>query len=106
MTDLRTPENMQADEVIGEEELVAADDTIIGKAFLWSLAVFALIGLGIAGLYWTLSRTEPVITHKPAAFVPPRVIDVPASAPLVKFTDITRGAGIDFIHVNGATGEK
>ena len=44
MTDLRTPEIIDPDGVIREDELVAADAAIIGKAFLWSLLVFVVIG--------------------------------------------------------------
>ncbi len=106
MTDLKTPENLREDEVVGEEELVPADDAIIGKAFRWSLLVFLILGCGIGGMVWLLNRPEVVVAQPARAFVPPKVIDVPAAAPVVGFTDITAEAGIDFVHANGARGEK
>lgn len=106
MTDLKTPDNMQADEVVGEDELVPADDTIIGKAFVWSLAVFAVIGLGIGAVFLVLQRPEVATPAQPAAFVPPRAVDVPVSPRAVRFTGITSGAGIDFVHTSGARGDK
>lgn len=106
MTDLRTPENTPVDEVIDEDELVAADDRIIGRAFRWSLLVFVIIGGCIAAVMWTLNRPQPVVVREARAFVPPRVIDIPATPPMVSFTDITSGSGIDFVRTNGATGDK
>ena len=106
MTDLKTPENMQPDEVVGEEELVPADDTIIAKAFGWSLAVFAVIGIGIGVVVFALREPPPPAAAEPATFTPPKSIATAATAPLVEFTDITIDAGIDFVHTNGATGDK
>lgn len=106
MTDLRTPENAPRDEPINEAELVPADDTIIGKAFVWSLVVFGVVGACIGLMVWVLNRPVVVTAREAAVFVPPRSIQTAIAAPLVQFTDITRAAGIDFVHVNGATGEK
>jgi hypothetical protein len=106
MIDLRTPEDATTEDLISEEELVAADDTIIGRAFRWSLVVFLLLTGAIGLMVWILKRPQPVIAEKPAVFVPPRYVERAAQPPIVKFTDITTGAGIDFLHVNGAAGEK
>jgi hypothetical protein len=90
-----------------EEELVHADDAIIGQAVRWSLLVFLSIGIlfGAAVL---------ILKHKPAPppaqvtrFEAPVSPDRPrAEIPMAKFTDITRAAGVTFVHVNGAYGEK
>jgi hypothetical protein len=106
MTDLRTPEDAPRDEPIAEGELVPADDRIIGKAFVWSLAVFALVGVAIGAMVWVLNRPVVVAVREVAAFVPPRAIETASHTPMVQFVDITSRAGIDFVHVNGATGEK
>jgi enediyne biosynthesis protein E4 len=106
MTDLKTPENMQPDEVVGEEELVPADDTIIAKAFGWSLAVFAVFGIGIGVVVFALREPPPRPAIEPAKFTPPKTIASSVTAPLVTFTDITKEAGINFTHNNGATGDK
>src|SRR5688572_887776 len=106
MTDLRTPENMLADEVIAEDELVPADDAIIGRAFRWSLLLFLLIAGVIATMVLLMRRPEQAVIAAPRAFVPPSRIESTTVAPAIPFTDITKQAGIDFVHVNGATGDK
>jgi enediyne biosynthesis protein E4 len=89
------------------EELVSHDDAIIGRAFRWSLIVFAVLGVIAIALFLWLRR--------PAAAAPEQItaISVPvapqharAEIPFVQFTDITREAGIGFIHNSGAYGDK
>jgi hypothetical protein len=89
------------------EELVHADDTIIGKAVRWSLVVGMAVALGVIGFVFIAKR-------KPAP-PPPRVTQLSAPAapakpkveiPTTPFTDITREAGITFLHNNGAYGDK
>jgi hypothetical protein len=106
MTDYRTPENMLADEVVGEDELVPADDAIIGRAFRWSLLTFVVIGGVIAAMVLIMRQPETNVVAQPREFVPPRPLESAAVAPAISFADITGRAGIDFVHVNGATGDK
>src|SRR5438874_586233 len=89
------------------EELVPADDAVIGKAVRWSFVVFVIvIGAGIA--------TIAFLKHKPATrrsdvsklSAPTAPARSQAEIPVAKFTDITRASGITFSHVNGAYGEK
>ena len=90
-----------------EENNVPSDDAAIGRAFRWSLALFA-IGASVGGtIFWYVTRppesdsTDPIVVELPedrtAAEVDP---------PLLPFVDITQEAGIDFVHFNGATGDK
>jgi len=89
------------------EEIAHYDDAIIAKAFRWSaLALVLLAGAGTA-LFFFLKR-------KPAP-PPPQVTKIEAPVvqsfegveiPKAGFTDITAAAGITFVHVNGATGDK
>ncbi len=72
-----------------------------------SIIVLVLIGVLFAAAFFLLRRkpapppaqitkfTAPVIREKP-----------PVEIPTVKFTDITKEAGIDFVQNNGAYGEK
>mgnify|MGYP001827611979 FL=1 len=70
---------------------------------------------GVAGaivaLFWWLSRggdaTAPVKEAAIEAPVSEAPIEIAsASPPVIAFTDITAAAGIDFVHVNGAYGDK
>jgi hypothetical protein len=85
---------------------VPEDDAIIGRSFRWSLVVIAGLAMVIGlGLY----LTRPVPEMKPEQVieaVAPEPVAQTADMPTVRFVDITHEAGIDFIHANGATGEK
>lgn len=85
------------------------DDAVIGRAFRRSLLVFAtVVGIVLAGwlVIW-LSREgpEPVV-ERPLAGPEPRQQSPVSAAPPMPFTDITERAGIDFVQVNGAYGER
>jgi len=84
-----------------------ADDAVIGRAFKWSLAVILLVAsVGGFGYWWTHqaeviqvkeTELETVETRETSALELPKVLFV------------ERGmaeSGIDFLHVNGAAGEK
>jgi len=90
-----------------EDELAHADDTIIGKAVRWSLLVLVIIGVLFGGTVFLLKRKPappPAQVTKLDAPVSP---DRPqAEIPVAKFTDITKEAGIAFVHNDGAYGEK
>jgi len=91
---------------ITDGELAAADDAIIGRAFRWSLAVLAVAAVVVTGLVFAFRRSpEPPPPVEPV-FVPPQAIARNITPPVVRFTDITEKAGIDFVHENGAYGDK
>jgi hypothetical protein len=93
--------------VTPEEELVAADDTIIGRAFVWSLVVFVAIGAVVGASVWLLSRPKESILVHPAPPVPAKSLsagDTPP--PQLPFVNVTDSADIDFVRENGAEGEK
>ena len=83
-------------------------EALIRSAFYRSLAVIVVLALTVAGIwYFTRENTSPRAVEE--AVVSGPVIDEsapPRAPPPVTFTDITREAGIDFVHVNGSTGEK
>jgi enediyne biosynthesis protein E4 len=88
------------------EELGHADDRIIGKASRWSAA--ALIVIALTALVVLVLRRKPAppppkMTAISAPAAPARSL---AEIPIAKFTDITREAGVNFVHNNGAQGEK
>nr|VFJ94370.1 MAG: Repeat domain-containing protein [Candidatus Kentron sp. LFY] len=91
------------------DEIMMQDDTVIGKAFRWSLVVLLVIAV-IVGLGVYFFRVGDVPSAVGVSTVlGPREQTMPTgepSPPVVSFTDITEEAGIDFVHVNGAYGDK
>lgn len=83
------------------------DDAIIGRAFRVSLAVMAVAAVLVAGAVYLLSRpAEAPPEQEIAASAPQEVRRTEVEPPQLAFTDITEAAGIDFVHANGASGEK
>lgn len=68
------------------------------------LTLVALIGLLFA---WWLGR-EPAVSTDEATVVAPLPLQQTnlETAPMLRFTDVTAISGIDFVHVNGAYGER
>jgi len=94
------------EDLLDDEEEEHQDDEIIGKAFRGSIQVFvamALIGLAI---WWINQEKTTVVDIDQGDQVPVRIRDVNTVAPTLHFTDITKESGIDFVHENGARGEK
>ena len=89
-----------------EDELVAEDDAVIGRAFARSLKVLAALAaaaLIVVALRY-LFRAAPEEAREIPVAAPLAVAAAP-DVPAVAFTDVTAEAGIDFVHVNGAEGE-
>ncbi|MEN8131729.1 MAG: CRTAC1 family protein [Pseudomonadota bacterium] len=81
------------------------DDSIIGKAFRRSvITMIVIIALGV--LLYRGDDGEQIVEER--AVEGPKVVEYPLQVqpPVVRFTDITEKAGIDFVHVNGAYGDK
>ena len=84
-------------------------EAIIGRAFRRSLIGILLLGLIVAAVI--LLRQRPATAPEPVAeapvSAPVKAREAPANQPPeVHFTDVTTRAGIDFVHVNGAYGER
>jgi len=82
-------------------------EAIIRKAFYRSLLMI-IVALIAAYAIYHFSRQESVPEPVKQQAVKGPVITQQASIkiPEVRFTDITRDAGIDFVHTNGAYGER
>ena len=89
-------------------EDVPEDDTIIGQAFKWSLIVLGAAVLLVGGMWLALHRNAPAPLVEDAVRVAPQHIAeaIDVAPPPVHFTNVTRTAGVDFVHVNGAYGER
>jgi hypothetical protein len=89
-------------------EEVPEDDTIIGQAFKWSLIVLGG-AVVLVGIMWVVLHREtpaPVVEDAPQV-TPQRIAEaIHVQPPSVHFTNVTRSAGVDFVHVNGAYGER
>lgn len=86
---------------------VPEDDALIGRAFKASLAVIVVCGAAGGLLGWWWNRPQPAVVTPPAQVSLPEKRTAPSvQPPSMPFKDVTREAGITFIHENGATGNK
>lgn len=102
---LDRPAPREGPEPDGAEE-VPVDDAVIGRAFRRSLGVLLVLGsaAGAAAL-WLGPKDAPPPQPAPTIAAPSVQPDAEA-APDLPFTEVTRAAGIDFVHRNGARGGK
>ena len=92
-----------------DPDTVEQDDTVIAAALKRSLAVFTLAAVVIGGILVASGYLETeieVVTDRTPLEVPQVPERPQAEIPTVLFTDITDEAGIDFVHENGAYGDK
>lgn len=89
------------------EVRVPEDDAIIGKAFRWSIVALLAIAAAI-GLALLLSREQetPAVVQEKNPGTIPDLVPESATVPSVRFTEVTREAGIEFVQANGARGQK
>ena len=98
--------NPETNSVI-EEEAVPASDEVIGRAFLWSLAVLALAGVvAVAAYVFTPGKAKQPSQGPIRWALPDETEHAEAEIPYVPFTNVTEEAGIHFRHINGAAGDK
>lgn len=97
---------MQDDIYEDEAEVEAVDDTVIGKAFRWSLLAFVLVGGGVATGAWLLGREQAPPPPQHVERVAPSRAEESALPPAVVFTDVTQASGLRFVHENGGRGAK
>ena len=90
-----------------QEELVHADDKVIGRAVKGSALALILIAAIAGGAIWMMQRKRDVPLPKVTPLSAPAAANrTTAEVPVAKFTDITSVSGIAFKHFNGAYGEK
>jgi enediyne biosynthesis protein E4 len=89
------------------EELVHADDAIIGRASRRSaVALLIIAALGIGGFFFLRKKGPPPVTRLTKLSAPSAAARPTARVPVARFTDITGKAGIQFTRHNGAEGDK
>ncbi|MDJ0863418.1 MAG: CRTAC1 family protein [Gammaproteobacteria bacterium] len=81
---------------------------VISRAFRRSLATLLLIALGIGLIFYLGKRgpEEKVTPDEAPVSVPAEPREATPEVPVVSFTDVSRAAGVDFVHVNGAYGKR
>jgi hypothetical protein len=93
-------------ELYGEDEMVPEDDAVIGRALrLSAVAVLAVVVVA-AGVVWWLRRPREAPAVQSLRAAAPEALPAAAPAPALPFADVTAAAGIDFVHDNGAYGDK
>ena len=93
----------------GHTDKTQAGEALIRHWFRRSLAIMLGIGIIAAGIGWYLNRDKtPAVIIEEAVVTGPVIEEnvLPQTPPAVIFRDITREAGIDFVHTNGAYGDK
>jgi enediyne biosynthesis protein E4 len=89
------------------EESAAQSDEVIGRALAVSLAVLLVAGGAAGGVaYWALRKPKPTVTAPTQITLPTKRTRPSLAVPRIPFADITQQAGIDFVHENGAFGDK
>ncbi len=89
-----------------DDDLVQQDDAIIGRALRGSLLAFGAIAVIVLAAWVVLTREPPAEVVEDADIGGPQQSVSAAAPPPVQFVDITESAGIDFVHTNGAYGER
>jgi hypothetical protein len=81
---------------------------MIRRAFRRSLITIVVLLVAAGILYVLAQREEPAPPAEKAGVNPPAAAEEPPAArpPPTRFTDVTEEAGINFVHVNGAYGER
>ncbi len=97
---------LNSDQTELEEESEQNDESI-GRAFWYSIALMATVAI-VGGTIYGLTQfksPQTIVKETPLTLPKQRVVEE-ITPPKIPFTDITKEAGIDFIHNNGAAGEK
>jgi len=91
-----------------QEQKLTRGEAVIRRAFRRSVLSLAVAGVAIAAIALFMQRHEaPVPVQEQPLTGPAQTAPEPQSGPpSTRFSDITAAAGIDFVHVNGAYGER
>jgi hypothetical protein len=103
----KTKENVANEDADIDGDDLERDDAAIGIALRGSLIGFVLLaGVGGGIAYW-LTRPQPTPPIRKTELATVEIREAPKiSPPKAMFTNITQQSGIEFVHNNGASGEK
>lgn len=105
------PEDRKRENVPEEEgsadDYAPVDDAVIGRAFRWSAVAALFLVLAGAAAWFILHQKPPPAPARVTKIALPAPQRVSAEGmPMAPFKEITREAGITFVHNNGAYGDK
>ncbi len=90
-----------------ENDVEVRNDAIIGSALRWSLVAFAAFGLLAGGIYAVIHWPAASPSTQRTELAQVELREAPqVELPLVPFSDITISSGVEFVHENGAYGQK
>ena len=90
-----------------QEELVHADDAVVGRAFRRSLlALIVIAAVGSAAFFALRKKPEARPTQMTSITAPTSPARTTPEVPVAKFTDVTASSGVNFVHYSGAYGDK
>jgi enediyne biosynthesis protein E4 len=89
-----------------DDELVPADDAVIGRAFRRSLIVLGAVAVVALVAVLVARRPPPPKPEQQIASAPPLAPERTATPPAIPFADVTAAAGVRFVQFNCATGDK
>ena len=88
------------------DDYVPEDDAIIGVWARRSLLIVVAVAVLAAAVYFFLQRPESEAPEIEIDTEAPQDVEREIAPPEVRFADVTTESGIDFVHWNGAEGEK
>ncbi len=93
------------EEVIEDDSI--QDDAVIGRALRGSLALLVVVGLVAGGGYWYYLSTRPKLAEvKTEVAAPQQRVFEEVTLPKIPLVEITKEAGIDFVHHSGKEGSR
>ena len=106
MSPERGREGREHEAEVPEEELVPADDRVIGVALRRSALALVALAL-VVGAGWGIRRLlGERQAERAIPATQPREVRRAVEAPPLPFADVAAAAGITFVHHNGAYGDK
>ena len=83
------------------------DDAVIGRALRRSLIAIVAFATLVGAVVWLRTRPREAAPEQTIEIAAPAQPTAgPVAPPALPFTDVTTSAGVDFVHENGARGDK
>jgi len=96
------------DPAVDDTDEEVRDDAVVAQALIWSaIVLIPLLLVGSVAFYFWTRQSPQVVQDRSRESVVSLLRDSEAvPIPAFHWTDVTQQAGLDFVHVNGASEEK